>query len=130
MPDHASVRGYLLEHLAAGCTLIVTPLVMHELVHVLADPRRFEPPIAMAEALAIARSYLDRDNVDWLAVNEDVVRVTFELMDRHALGRRRIADTILAATLMVHGVTDLATCNTRDFQVFDALTVVDPRARP
>jgi len=55
-PDHEAVRRYLLEQLRqVGVKLVVTPLVLHEFVHVVTDGRRFEPPISMGEATAIAR---------------------------------------------------------------------------
>ena len=43
------------------------------------------------------------------------------------LNRRRIADTLLTATLLAHGVTTIVTCNPADFARFDGLAVVDPR---
>lgn len=108
--------------------LIVTPLVIHEFVHVVTDARRFEPPVTMAEALEIAGGYLDRSNVECLAVDEGSMRLACSLLDVHGLGRRRIADTLLAATLLSHGVKTIVTCNPADFTVFDELAVVDPRA--
>lgn len=46
MPDHEHVRRYLLAQLADDARLVVIPLVLHELVHVLTDSRRFDPPIS------------------------------------------------------------------------------------
>lgn len=129
MPDHRAVRGFVQSRLEeAKSALIVTPLVLHELVHVITDARRFDPPVAMGEALALANSFLHRSNVECVAVDEDSIALAFKLLDRHALGRRRVADTLLAATLMRHHVTDLITCNPCDFELFDALTIIDPRA--
>ena len=50
-----------------------------------------------------------------------------ELLDAHRLGRRRIADTLLASTLLTHGVSAIVTCNPADFARFDGLAVIDPR---
>ena len=47
-------------------------------------------------------------------------------MERYGLGRKRIADTLLVATLVDHGVNELVTCNESDFAVFEELTVVNP----
>jgi hypothetical protein len=38
--------------------------VLHEFVHVITDGRRFDRPVAMTEALTLARGYLGRSNVE------------------------------------------------------------------
>ena len=126
--ESEQVREYLRRGLADDRRRFsLTALVLHEFVHVVTDARRFDPPVAMAEALEIARSYLNRTNVECLPVDEGSVRLALDLLDAHALGRRRIADTLLASTLLRHGVTAIVTCNPVDFARFDGLAVVDPR---
>jgi len=49
-----------------------------------------------------------------------------ELMKRYSLGRKRILDTALAATLECAGVGGLATLNRRDFAIFPFLELVSP----
>jgi predicted nucleic acid-binding protein len=107
--------------------LVLTPLVIHEFLHVVTDARRFEPPIEMTVALTLARSYLDRSNVEWLAVDEAAIASTIELMRTKGLGRKRIADTLLVGTLLGHGVGKLATCDPEHFAGFDGLELIDPR---
>ncbi len=46
---------------------------------------------------------------------------TLELLERLRLGRKRILDTALAATLQLAGVDRLATFNAPDFRRFDFL---------
>lgn len=64
---------------------------------------------------------------------EEVVRVlpssevlprTLELMESLRLGRKRILDTALAATLEVAGIRRLATFNPGDFKIFGFLDLV------
>jgi predicted nucleic acid-binding protein len=127
-PAHERVRRYLTARLASShVTVAVTPLILHEFIHIITDPRRFEPPVTMSEALATARLYLGRSNVACLATDEDAMADALALIDRHQLGRKRIADTLLVATLLRHGVRELITCNPKDFEVFDELDVIDPR---
>ena len=92
------------------------------------DGRRFDPPVSMAEALAVARLFLGRSNVECIGANETILLEAFDLLERYRLGRKRIADTLLAATLLHHGISELITCNPRDFRVFEGLEVIDPRA--
>jgi toxin-antitoxin system PIN domain toxin len=129
--EHERVRAFLQTELRkTDVTLCVTPMVLHEFVHVITDPRRFVSPVTMSEAVTVARSYLGRENVECLSVNEDVIREALALLDRHSLGRKRIADTLLAATLLQNGVAELVTCNPQDFRLFEGLSVTDPTARP
>lgn len=128
-PEHEPVRRFLTGQLdSEEVTLVVTPAVLHEFVHVVTDARRFEPPLTMAEALAVARLYIGRSNVECVAADEGAVEQAFYLLERHALGRKRIADTLFAATLMSHGVSELVTCDPRDYALFDGLSVIDPRS--
>ena len=128
LPEHGVVREYLAGQLARrDVTLAVTPSVLHEFVHVVTDPRRFEPPVGMGEALALARLYLGRSNVECAATDAEALADAFVLVDRHGLGRKRLADTLLAATLLRHGVRQLVTCNRGDFEGFAGLQLIDPR---
>ena len=126
--EHVPVRAYLLEKLNdSDVTLFITPAILHEFVHVVTDARRFEPPLEVSEAIAVARLYLGRTNVSCVSTDEKSVVHCFELLERHRLGRKRLADTLFAATLMRYGVTRLITCNPRDFTILENLEVIDPR---
>ena len=80
----------------------------------------------MGEALATARLYLRRSNIECLAADEDAVVSAFGLLERYRLGRKRIADALLVATLLRHDVRELITCNPSDFAMFEELRVFDP----
>lgn len=128
LPEHGVVREFLTRELGRrDVVLCVTPSVLHEFVHVVTDPRRFEPPVEMGEALALARLYLGRANVECLATEASAVAAAFDLVDRHRLGRKRLADTLLAATFLQQGVRQLVTCNREDFEIFPGLELIDPR---
>ena len=125
---HSAVHGFVSAELRnPDRILVLTPGVLHEWVHVVTDPRRFASPLTMSEALATARNYLGRSNIELLAPDEPCLLLAFELLEKHGLGRKRIADTLLAATLLHNGVHEIITCNPRDFALISELTVVDPR---
>jgi predicted nucleic acid-binding protein len=128
LPGHERVAAFLREQLNDHeVKLALTPLILHEFVHVVTDARRFDPPVSMSEARAVAGLYLERSNVECLAVDEASLRIAFHLIERHQLGRRRIADALFAAVLLTRGVAEIITCNPSDYRVIDELTVVDPR---
>lgn len=128
-PEHERARQWIYEQLEQpDVILVTTPLILHELVHVITDPRRFDPPVQMREAAELARNWIGRSNVECLAVDEAATELAFDLIDRHGLGRTRLADTLFVGTLLVHGVTLLATRNTRDYSIFRQLQLIDPIA--
>ena len=124
---HDRVRDHLETLLARETTILcVTPRVMLEFLHITTDPRRFDPPLDMQQAIAITRGWTGRTNIEILAEDETCCLLALDLVSRHSLGRRRLADALIAATLIVHGVTDLLTCNPDDFLVFENLSPRDP----
>lgn len=126
-PRHAAVTRLLKRHLRQrGHTIALTPQTLHELIHVSTDPRRFEQPMSMKEALERARALWDAEEVVRILPAPTVLHRTLELLTRFHLGRKRILDTVLAATLEAADVHHLATLNADDFAVFPFLEVVTP----
>jgi predicted nucleic acid-binding protein len=126
-PLHAAVRQLLdVEVRERGSLLGLTPQVVHEFLHVATDPRRFESPLSLPEALRICRSLGEAMEVHWILPAPEVLPRTLDLMEKLRLGRKRILDTALATTLESAGVHRLATLNSRDFEVFPFLELVGP----
>jgi hypothetical protein len=78
----------------------------------------------MEQALEWSQSIWDGKEVARLLPGPLVLTRTVELMRRYRLGRKRILDTALAATLEVAGVKKLATMNGKDFGLFPFLELV------
>lgn len=128
LPNHQNVREYLLSQLRdTHIQLILTSEVLNEFVHVATDRKRFSPPFEMKDALATARLYLKHTNIICLGSGKASLLRAVDLMDRHRLGRKRVSDTILAATLLTYGVHEIITCDPDDFRIFEPLEVIDPR---
>lgn len=108
-----------------GTLLGLTPQVVHEFLHVVTDPKRFENPLSMANALRTARALWEAREVVPLLPTAEVPPRTLELMADLRLGRKRILDTALAATLEAAGVRRLATLNPGDFRVFPFLELTE-----
>lgn len=90
------------------------------------DPRRFEQPLSMPDALRLSLELWTAPEVERILPTTGSHDRLCELMDQLGLGRRRILDTSLAVALEAAGVTHLATLNARDFAIFPFLEVVDP----
>ena len=101
----------------------LAPQVLAEFVHVVTDPRRFERPLSMAQALAKASFWWNAGEVERVFPDEQAVGRFLAWMREHGLGRKRLLDTLLAATYYESGITRIFTSNARDYRVFG---VFDP----
>lgn len=124
---HRAVRDLIHTEAKEGRQLALVPQVCWEFLHVSTDPRRFPRPLTMTEAIGRVRAWWDAPETRRVAPGGGVLHRTLELMERHDLGRKRILDTALAATLKGAGIRRLATLDGRGFQAFPFIEVVDPR---
>ena len=119
LPAHGAAHELLRRGiLEPQVPLALAPQVLAEFIHVVTDPRRFQTPLTMEEAMAKARFWWRATEVRHVFPNESATLLFFEWMQRHSLGRKRILDTQLAAMLWTAGVRELVTANPADFQVF------------
>ena len=73
----------------------------------------------MTEAITKARMWADAAEVETFTASDAVVAWFLDALARHRLGRKRILDTMLAATYRSAGVASLLTLNAGDFAVFE-----------
>lgn len=126
---HDRARDFLEEGLLAkGHRLGVTPQVVEEFIHVSTDPRRFERPLSMVEALEKADRWWNATEVQQMLISADSFALFLEWMRGLRLGRRRIHDTLLAATFVTAGIAEIVTSDRAGFEAFAGLSIVDPLA--
>ena len=90
--------------------------MLAEFVHIVTDARRFKIPLTMPQALAEASGWWEATDVERVSPCDEAVIWFIEAMVRHQLGRKRVLDTMLAATYRSAGVTSLLTLNAADFR--------------
>jgi predicted nucleic acid-binding protein len=93
------------------------PQVLTEFLHIVTDPRRFERPLPMEQALARAQFWWKAREVRHVYPTAESTVLFLDWLDQHKLGRKRLLDTHLAATLWSAGVRRLMTANPRDFSI-------------
>ena len=97
---------------------MLAPQVLSEFVHIVTDPRRFANPLPMERALDQAAFWWNAAEVQHAFPTPESTRTFLAWMRTHRLGRKRLLDTQLAATLYAHGVRRIATANRGDFAIF------------
>ncbi len=106
------------EILGGTATMAVAPQVLAEFCHVVTDGRRFEHPLEMREALELCEQWWNAQECRPVAADAEVGVLFLAWMREHRLGRKRLLDTLLAATYHHAGVRRLATSDWRDFAIF------------
>ena len=110
-------------------TAALTPQVLGEFVHVVTDARRFERPLSIAQALAKANFWWNAKEIERIFPHERAVGQFLAWMAKYGLGRKRLLDTLLAATCYENGITRIVTSNARDYRVFGVFEVIEIRNR-
>lgn len=124
-PEHSQAVTCCQRLLAEDRLLALCPTIVDEFLHVVTDPRRFEHPLLMFDAIGIAQTWLQSQETAYLVGTVDSDRLQLDWMLRHRLGRKRINDTRIASIYYQHGVRTLLTSNVRDFSVFDAFKIIN-----
>ena len=117
-PEHAGTWRRLAALREQGDRFGITLPVLAEFMHIVTDARRFTKPLTMAEAITKARIWWEAAEVETITANEEAARWFLDAMAKHQLGRKRVLDTMLAATYRSAGITSLLTLNGADFAVF------------
>lgn len=104
--------------------------VLAEFAHVVTDPRRFERPLAMADALELCSQWWNAEECRQIGSDFDAGALFLTWMQAHRLGRKRLLDTLLAASYYAAGVKRIATTDWRDFATYGVFEVLDLNPNP
>ena len=126
--EHAAARKTLAQLLSAGDLVAIAPQVLAEFIHVVTDPRRFTQPLDMNAARGVAEQWWTASEVVQAFPDAGAVRQFLTWLQQFSLGRKRLLDTMLAATYRQAGIQSLLTTNTSDFLIFGVFTCVAPTA--
>jgi predicted nucleic acid-binding protein len=124
-PRHATARAVIAQLAGNGEVFAITPHVIAEFVHVATDPKRFSQCLSVAAALQKMDDWQSAAEVKMVYPDEAAVRLFLQWMSAYQLGRKRVLDTLLAATFVGAGLTTIATFNQADFAVFKLFQFVN-----
>ena len=123
-PFHGPADALLEWLLADGHDLAIAPQTLAEFIHVVTDPRRMPQPLSMSEAIRRADDWWQAAEVVRVFPDGETVTDFLAWLSRHGLGRKRLLDTLLAASFRRAGVNRLITNNERDFSVLGGFEIV------
>ena len=116
-PAHAQCWGlFETEIRGRAAAMAVASQVLAEFCHVVTDPRRFERPLELFEALELCEQWWSAEECQPVAIDTEACALFLSWMHELRLGRKQLLDTLLAAVYYRAGVTRLATTDWRDFE--------------
>ena len=121
-PDHAQCRRLADQAVHNGHSFGLTTGILAEFIHVVTDPRRFAKPLAMADAITLADFWARAEEVTLLPQSAGAAATWLDWLHRHRLGRKRLLDTLIAATWHEAAITEVYTLNPADFEIFNTFT--------
>ncbi len=125
-PECSRAAGFL-DACSDQSAVVLCELVLVELYILLRNPAVVAHPLGAKAAARVCQAY--RQHPRWrLVENAPVMDLVWKTAAGEGFARRRIIDARLARTLQHHGVTELATVNTRDFAGLGFKRVWNPLA--
>jgi predicted nucleic acid-binding protein len=126
--QHADARATAARLLAANDLIAIAPQVLAEFLHVATDVRRFSRALDMEVARDVARNWWVAAEVVQVFPDNDVVDRFLAWHAKHSLGRKRLLDTLLAATYLRADVRSILTTNEAGFRIFGEFSCITPDA--
>lgn len=123
-PFHQGAYELLQRLLNDGHDLAVAPQTLAEFIHVVTDARRIPQPLTMAMAIARAEHWWQAAEMRRVFPDGACVTDFLDWLSRHQLGRKRLLDTMLAATYQRAGIRRIITNNESDYRVFGCFEII------
>ena|ERR1017187_4220975 len=124
--EHVAARTVLAKLSAAGDQFALAPQVVAEFVHVVTDRRRFVLPMDMPTATLIAQRWWAAHEIVHVFPDDAATQQFLTWVAHFFLGRKRLLDTLLAATFQQAGIQSVLTTNPSDFAIFGVFTCITP----
>jgi predicted nucleic acid-binding protein len=123
---HTDARATLAHIVSSGDTIAIAPQVLAEFIHIVTDPRRFEKPLDVIAARRLARQWWTAREAVRVFPDDSAAQLFLTWLEEFSLGRKRLLDTLLAATYRQAGIQSVLTTNQADFQVFGVFRCITP----
>jgi len=122
--QHESSRKWLEYVLSRSEAVRFAWMTLSGFLRIMTNPKVFEQPLSIAEAVGIVSSWLERPNVDILEPGDRYWVILQELLVNAQCTGTLVSDAALAALAIEHGA--ILHTTDQDFARFDGLTWKNP----
>ena len=123
-PFHRAADSLLQSLLTDGHDLALAPQTLAEFIHIVTDSKRMPQPLTNVDAVRRAEHWWQAVEVVRVFPDGQTVSDFLAWLTRYQLGRKRLLDTLLAATFSSAGIKWIVTNNQQDFKVLGAFDFV------
>jgi predicted nucleic acid-binding protein len=116
--EHPACNRKIQRLLDAGDSFALAPQILAEFIHAVTDPKRFAEPLNQEQAVRRAEFWWQAGEIVHVFPTTESTFLFLEWMEEFKLGRKRVLDTMFAATLQAAKVTSVLTLDRNDFGVF------------
>lgn len=95
-----------------------------EYQHVVTDPRRFNQPLTMEQAIERCWYWIDNERTRVIYPDDTSLKRANMWMNMYGLGRKRIQDTHMASAFLSNNIDRIITANPKDFEIFEAFEII------
>jgi toxin-antitoxin system PIN domain toxin len=122
--EHAAARAWFTSILNGEDQLLLPAISLFGFVRIASNPRIFDSPIPVSEALASVESWLSLPHVHFLSPGPRFIEISFDLLRQLGAARNLTTDVQLAAHAMENQATLYS--HDTDFARISGLRWVDP----
>jgi predicted nucleic acid-binding protein len=123
-PFHQSADALLQKLLADEHDFALAPQTLAEFIHIVTDQRRMPVPLVATDAISRAEQWWQAAEVVQVFPDGNSVSDFFAWLRQYQLGRKRLLDTLLAASFRNAKVTKIITNNAKDYVVLGSFEIV------
>jgi predicted nucleic acid-binding protein len=120
--EHPACRRQMQRLLAAGDSFALAPQILAEFIHAVTDPKRFSAPLNLEQAISRGEFWWQAGEVVHVFPTAESTLLFLGWMGEFNLGRKRVLDTMFAATLQTEDIASVLTLDRKDFAIFGAFT--------
>lgn len=102
----------------------LAPQTLAEFIHIVTDHRRMPEPLPVTDAISRAEQWWQATEVIRVFPDGNSVSEFFAWLRQYQLGRKRLLDTMLAASFRNAKVTKIITNNAKDYEVLGTFDIV------
>ncbi len=104
----------------------ISPQVMCEFIATCTNPKLFRPALTPAQAVKESIAYWTSPNIRKILPKDRTIERMAGLIAHHRLIGQHIYDVFLVATMLDNDVRTIYTLNTKDFERYPDIRVVNP----
>ena len=123
---HTTCKSIVTKSVKGGIKAAVAIQNLVELYAIITDKRRVENPLTPKKAKDLIEFYNGNENIRIIAPNTGTLDIFMKIISQHNIKSQSVFDLFLVATMLDNNIQGIYTANSKDFERFKDITVINP----